>query len=213
MNDLGTILFIVFVIVYFLPTFVGRLRLPLVKVPLMGLLNALFGWTVVGWIVLMRWALSEQPPEWLQRPEPVVFDPPEERAELTGRPGYEDPDARPEVVELLDQQGRAELVHPESGVQVLIRRVYGEYHLGVPTASLDPRRGQRHRARQAVSEALWRLYEYKTDSQPDLKEDDEAWEYTLDHDDSRRAAGAALRLLCTVADVATDVQIEVSSLR
>lgn len=46
------------ILVYFLPTIIAsRYRDP--RQPAIMYLNILVGWTVVGWIVLLRWVLKE----------------------------------------------------------------------------------------------------------------------------------------------------------
>ncbi len=125
---------------------------------------------------------------------------------------YEDHDARPEIVATLNGRGAAEILHEESGVRVRVT-LDGGYRLEVPTASLDPRRGQRHRARQAIDEARWRLLEAGAGPAPDLEgstdEAAESWGFSIDGGDAKTAADAALRLLCRIAELPIDVRLKV----
>jgi len=49
-----------FAILYFLPTILAGRRGHDILAPL--LLNTLFGWTVIGWVALLLWALMSDPP-------------------------------------------------------------------------------------------------------------------------------------------------------
>ena len=135
---------------------------------------------------------------------------------------YEHHDARPEIAALLDATGQAELLHEASGVRIVVEldglgKTAGEanpspgYRLEVPVDSLDPKRGQRHRARQAILETRWRQAEGDDVPIPAnaLADDDTSWGFQVDHGDSNDAADAALRLFCTIADQPIDVRVRV----
>jgi hypothetical protein len=146
-------------------------------------------------------------------------------AKVTVDKDYDDNDARPEIAAWLDYRRFIEILHEESGVRVRVK-LYGSagakagaedekpgYRIDVPTAPLDPRRGQRHRARQAISEAGWRHYDGDTGPEPEsegwLDVAAGSWGYSVDRGDSAEAADAALRLLCTIAELPMDVQVRV----
>lgn len=201
-EDLSILLYAISPIVYMLPTLIARARRPGLRVGYLriAVLNLLLGWTVIGWFVLLRKALLEETEPTPPIPEPAVLDPP---ADSTAAMDFEDPDARPDIVDQLEQQGQVEIHHRKSGVRVRVARE-GEYRYSVevPTASLDPSRGQRHRAHGAVSEVLWRQYDHDAiDSAPELADTDPSWGYSLERTGVSNAVGNALRLLCTIADV------------
>ena len=71
------ILVSVFLTIYFLPTFVGVSR-KVDRQPAIFLLNLFLGWTFVGWVIALVWAVAEKPdPE--RRDTPPEY-PPAERA-------------------------------------------------------------------------------------------------------------------------------------
>lgn len=136
-------------------------------------------------------------------------------ARLTIHKDYEDHDARPEIVDALTRQHGAEIVHQKSGVHVRVslRKNTDGYRLEIPTAHLDPHRGQRHRARHLVDEINWRRYENDLGPRPDLEEDldtpGQIWGYSIDRGDVEAAADAALRLLCKIAEAPIDARVSV----
>jgi hypothetical protein len=123
---------VVFPLIYFLPTLIARARHRIFSLPVIGLVNLLVGWTVVGWIALLVWVLRDEAAgSAMSWPDPVVFDTQKDRTP------YQDPEARPEIVALFEKQGGAEVVHEESGVRGRVQRLgTGEdagYWLAVPT--------------------------------------------------------------------------------
>lgn len=135
-------------------------------------------------------------------------------AELAVERDYEDHDARPAIAAVLKEHGAAEILHPESGVRVRVKLYSSGYSLRVPTASLDPRRGQRHRAREAISDAGWRLNDGDLGSEPDVAgpADDpgNTWGYSADSGGASEAADRALRLLCAIAEAPIDVRVSIA---
>ncbi len=129
---------------------------------------------------------------------------------------YEDHDARPEIAAALESHGGIEIAHAESGVRVRVKLCgsgaeASGYRLEIPAACLDPRRGQRHRARQAVHDAGWRLIDQDMGSGPDLDgpsaDPHSLWGFTADRGGRNDAADAALRLLCTIAEAPVDLHV------
>jgi hypothetical protein len=55
---IGTLIFTL----HFLPSFFAFARQHPFRVPIL-LLNILLGWTVIGWVLLFLWAISEPPPK------------------------------------------------------------------------------------------------------------------------------------------------------
>ena len=53
--------FLIWVILYFLPSIIGWQKRNAAAIVVV---NLLFGWTVIGWIVALVWALTEGPANW-----------------------------------------------------------------------------------------------------------------------------------------------------
>ena len=137
--------------------------------------------------------------------------------ELAIERDYEDHDARPAIAAALKEHGAAEILHQESGVRVRAKLYSSGYSLRVPTASLDPRRGQRHRALEAISDAGWRLNDGDLGPEPDVDgsadEPGNTWGYSADNGGASEAADRALRLLCAIAEAPIDVRVSVAKPR
>jgi hypothetical protein len=59
---MGTLTFLVpFLLIYFIPSFIAFHREHHNRTPIV-LTNALFGWTIVGWLVALIWAFTKPPP-------------------------------------------------------------------------------------------------------------------------------------------------------
>lgn len=145
--------------------------------------------------------------------------------QLTVERDYDDHDARPEIVATLESQGGVEIEHPESGVRVRVQ-LYATgdttgdttsgYWVEVPTACLDPRRNQRHRAREAINDAGWRLADMDLSSGPDVEgapdDQDTTWGFAASRGTAEEATERAFRLLCTIAEAPLDVRLSLSPL-
>lgn len=58
----GLFWFAVLVLIYFIPAIMGRDKTPRVGI---FLANLFFGWTFIGWVATLIWAVSlKQDPEW-----------------------------------------------------------------------------------------------------------------------------------------------------
>ncbi|MEM9291031.1 MAG: superinfection immunity protein [Acidobacteriota bacterium] len=125
----------------------------------------------------------------------------------------EDIDSRLAIADALSRSGRAEIHHEKSGVRIQVERLGGAggsgFRIEVPVASLDPRRGHRHRARQALTEARWRFSEDGSEAQDPLSDDEASWGYVAPRDDAEGAADIALRLICTITEEPIDLPLQV----
>lgn len=203
------------VLLYFLPALVARARLPWRKIPWIGLLNLLLGWTVIGWFYVLYRALQPTSTQPVSEPEspPEVVDGASDSTtpESPGRSAADEHPATEELARLLEAQGTARVTDEKTGVQVELVQREDRVEIRVPTAPLDAGRGQRHRARQAIQDAGWRNYDADfADHAPDLDDNDPYWRYGHHQGGPRFAAASALHLLCRIADVSADAPIQLS---
>ena len=125
----------------------------------------------------------------------------------------DDHDARPEVARHLREERAVEILHEESGVRIWAKLWGGEdYSLEVPVACLDPRSGQRHRAKSFIQDAGYRAYDADLGPVPDVGEDSNTWGYSRDQGGAKEAANQALRLLCEIAGLPFNVRVKVEAL-
>ena len=204
------------VVAYFVPTIISALRrLPDTRSIL--LLNALLGWTGFGWLLAFWQCVGYRDPQ--DPPPPVVMDNPSAKTQPKTPKDSEDHDARPAIIEILHDRREAELHHRESGVRVRVTCPdptdgSSGYGLSVPTASLNGRRDQRKRARDAISDAAWRHYDADTGSSaaPNNPTEDDAdvWGFSVHRGNADDAAQAALQLLCTITGAPIEVRVHVT---
>jgi len=69
MSDVGAGVLVVVLIAYFIPSLIANSR-GHPKTNLITLANTFLGWTLIGWLVILVWALAPLPPKDLQGPTP-----------------------------------------------------------------------------------------------------------------------------------------------
>ena len=119
----------------------------------------------------------------------------------------DDYDARAEIARRLLKDRAVEALHEESDVRVWAR-LWGRqgYSLEVPVGCLDPRFGQRDRAKSFIQDAGYRAYDADLGPVPDVG-DGQTWGYSRDQGGAREAADQAFRLLCKIAELPFDVRV------
>lgn len=206
-------------VLYMLPTLVYRITgSSLWRVPIFALWNLLLGWTVIGWFFLLFRAVKageREPPAMVPA---VVMDGPGAGSGRLSEAEGDEGSALREIVAALRATASARLLHVATGVRVVVTLEGGAagtgYRLEVPTKSLDPRRGQRHRARRAVEETAWRELDQGPDSAAtptSLPDEAAAWHVSVSRGDATAAAAAALRLLSTIVDQPPGLPVQVSA--
>lgn len=218
LEEVEVVLWLAAPLVYMLPTLVYRITgSSLWRVPIFALWNLLLGWTVIGWFYLLFRAMSPGEREPPAAPA-VVMDGPGAGSGPRSEAADEHGSARREIVAVLRATGSARLLHVATGVRVVVTLEGGAaeagYRLEVPTESLDPRRGQRHRARRAVEEMAWRELDHGADSAAtptSLPDEAAAWHVSVSRGDATAAAAAALGLLATIVDQPLGVPVRVSA--
>lgn len=131
-------------------------------------------------------------------------------ARLPVTKSYDDHDARPEIARYLYKEGSVEVLHEESGVRVWAR-LWGreDYSLEVPVACLDPRRGQRDRAKSFIANAGYSAYDADLGPVPAIDDNDETWAYSRNQGGSKEGANQALRLICKIVELPLNIRVKV----
>jgi RsiW-degrading membrane proteinase PrsW (M82 family) len=82
-------------ILYFLPTFVAEIRHHPQKVAI-AVLNLLLGWTLIGWVVALVWAIIKSPEDRVTKPVETW-----DKTAIYGEAGKKDADRKQKYLESL----------------------------------------------------------------------------------------------------------------
>lgn len=194
--------------IYVFPTLIARFTIGSHHFLRFAIANLLLGWTIIGWFFLLYRAISGQPLAFGRAAEPASptverrWEPEEKTTDRMVASGERPSEVQRDLMEALERRGRAELFDEPSGVRISVALDDLGHRIEVPVANLDPRRGQRHRARQAIQDAQWRQAETGDGIDPSTGLDDEAasWGWTVAHGSAQQAASAAEKLLSTILD-------------